>query len=133
MLQFILSVLALSGSCNGLAALPRTFKMISNITVPKAAYCDLIHFEDEKDPSLFVTSFGFDPFHNPDGVAFYQDAGTAALGSTTPRLKKIAGDVTWPNYVLQAPKSVFGMDGVVVAGGFLVPTKTNGGIWFSAR
>jgi hypothetical protein len=38
-----------------------------------------------------------------------------------------------PNYVVKAPRSVFGIDGIVAAGGFLVPTKTNGGIWFSER
>jgi hypothetical protein len=41
------------------------------------------------------------------------------------------GSVTWPNLVNKAPASVFGSAGVIIAGGFLVPGKTNGGIWFS--
>lgn len=134
MMQIVFSiVLALAGSCQGLNSFPEGLRMISNITVPNAAYCHLVPFEDDRSPSLFVTSFGFNPFNNPDKVAYWADARFATLGSETPRPQRIVGDVTWPNYVVQAPRSVFGMDGIVVAGGFLVPTKTNGGIWFSAR
>ena len=32
-----------------------------------------------------------------------------------------------------APSSLFGEEGVVAAGGFLVPGKSNGGIWYSPR
>lgn len=126
-------VLVLAGCCQGLTTFPPGLRMISNITVPKAAYCHLVPFDDDRSPSLFVTSFGFNPFNNPDKVSYWADARFATLGNETPRPERIAGDVTWPNYVVQAPISVFGMDGIVVAGGFLVPTKTNGGIWFSPR
>jgi hypothetical protein len=44
----------------------------------------------------------------------------------------LEGSVTWPNYIQKAPESLFGIDGVVISGGFLVPGRTNGGLWFSS-
>ena len=80
-----------------------------------------------------MTSFGFNLCYNPDKISYYQDASLSMLGPISPRLGKISGSVNWPNYVAKAPHAVFGMHGVVIAGGFLVPTKTDGGIWFSPR
>jgi hypothetical protein len=126
-------VLIVVGSCYGLTSLVGGLRLVSNITAPKAAYCHLVQFEKDHSPSLFVTQFGVNFFHNPDKISYYKDARYATLGNNVPNLEMIEGDVTWPNYVVQAPRSVFGTDGIVVAGGFLPPTKTNGGIWFSER
>jgi hypothetical protein len=38
-----------------------------------------------------------------------------------------------PNEIRHAPVSLLGQEGVLAAGGFLVPGKSNGGIWFSPR
>jgi hypothetical protein len=45
----------------------------------------------------------------------------------------IGGFITWPNEITKAPDSIFGAEVLIVAGGWFVPTKTRGGIWFSKR
>ncbi|KAG5653433.1 hypothetical protein H0H81_000435 [Sphagnurus paluster] len=84
----------------------------------------------EGSNTLFVSSFhatGSDYVYRINNVASAtKPAGLAGLTAT-----KIAGSVTWPNDVVAAPKSIFGTDGVVVGGGFLVPGKGNGGLYFS--
>jgi hypothetical protein len=88
-------ILTFIGTCQGLTSLPDGLRMVSNITAPKAAYCHLVNFENDRSPSLFVTHFGFNPFNNPDKISYYQDASYATLGDDVPSLERIAGDVTW--------------------------------------
>lgn len=45
--------------------------------------------------------------------------------------KQVPGSVTWPNDISPVPKELFGTEGIIVGGGFLVPGKGNGGLWFS--
>ncbi|KAG5653434.1 hypothetical protein H0H81_000436 [Sphagnurus paluster] len=84
----------------------------------------------EGSNALFVSSFhalGSDYVYRINDIASVTKS--AGLGGLTSA--KIDGSVTWPNDVVAAPKSIFGTDGVVVGGGFLVPGKGNGGIYFS--
>ncbi|KAJ3252383.1 hypothetical protein HK103_001596 [Boothiomyces macroporosus] len=41
------------------------------------------------------------------------------------------GNTNWPNTATEAPDSLFGMPGAIIAGGFLVPGKSDGTIAFS--
>lgn len=51
-----------------------------------------------------------------------------------PAVQTVGGSLLWPNEVAEAPAGLFGgRQGVVAAGGFLVPGKNSGGIWFSER
>jgi hypothetical protein len=79
--------------------------------------------------ALFVSAFAFlatDGVYRVDDITKLPTVGLAGEKAT-----RIAGSVTWPNDITEAPKEVFGVDGIVLGGGFLVPTKTNGGIYFS--
>ena len=45
-----------------------------------------------------------------------------------PEMELISNNVTWPNEIVDAPEETFGEGYVVVAGGFLVPTKGTGAL-----
>ncbi|KAI9811949.1 MAG: hypothetical protein M1832_000654 [Thelocarpon impressellum] len=80
--------------------------------------------------SLFISSFrafGSDFVYRINDIARATTSGLASLTAD-----RVPGSVTWPNDVTAAPKEVFGSEGVVVGGGFLVPGKSNGGLYFSA-
>jgi hypothetical protein len=66
----------------------------------------------------------------------YQIPGIDALKSSpsiTSSPVNIGGFLTWPNEVTKAPDSIFKAEVILVAGGWFVPTKTRGGIWYSTR
>ncbi|KAJ3217949.1 hypothetical protein HDU67_006977 [Dinochytrium kinnereticum] len=67
-----------------------------------------------------------------DAAYFIPNVGAAMskFNSTVPT--KIGGSITWPNEIDAAPADVFG-EGVLGSGGFLVPGKSNGGIFFSPK
>ena len=81
-------------------------------------------------PSLFISSFH--PFGS-DSVYRIPSASNLpanGLSSGTP-IDRVPGSITWPNDITYAPASVFGTDGVLVGGGFLVPGKSDGGLYYS--
>ncbi|KAI8839921.1 hypothetical protein BC829DRAFT_447062 [Chytridium lagenaria] len=73
------------------------------------------------------------PFASDTGY-FISNVGSTLNSFNTTVPAKIGGSLTWPNEIDAAPSKFFnGKDGVVAAGGFLVPGKSNGGIWFSEK
>ena len=85
--------------------------------------------QDGQD-ALFVSSFhsfGSDYVYRINDVSTAPTTQITGLAAT-----QVSGSITWPNDVTAAPKEVFGTDGVVVGGGFLVPGKSDGGLYFSA-
>lgn len=82
------------------------------------------------EDALFVSSFSLlqDAVHRINDISTLPAVGLGQLDAT-----KVSGSITWPNDISLAPAEVFGTEGVVVGGGFLVPTKTDGGIYYSAN
>ena len=110
-------------------ALPSSgMELINQVEVPDVAFASLVSRNNSQ--SLFLSTFSGNPFANNDGVYFARDT-SSVLTETSDVVEKIEGTLVWPNTVTDAPVSVFGKPGIVAAGGFLVPGKNNGGIWFS--
>ncbi|KAI9154692.1 hypothetical protein HJFPF1_07249 [Paramyrothecium foliicola] len=103
-------------------------RSLGALEIIKPGFLSLLQPHGGED-ALFISSFaylGVDQINRVNDIAASVENG---LSSVT--LERIPGNVTWPNDVTLAPKSVFGTEGVLVGGGFLAPTKNNGGIWFS--
>ncbi|KAF7539588.1 hypothetical protein G7054_g2019 [Neopestalotiopsis clavispora] len=103
-------------------------KSLGTLSLSHAGFAEVISQGGEN--ALFVSSFALlgDSVHRINDIA---TVGSVGLGQLTPT--KIGGSITWPNDITVAPAEVFGTEGVLVGGGFLVPTKTDGGIYFSAN
>ncbi|KAJ3217948.1 hypothetical protein HDU67_006976 [Dinochytrium kinnereticum] len=106
-----------------------TPKFVGRIELPNLAFTKV---EKNKDGSshLFLSTFvGF----GTDAAYFVPDVGAVmkSFNSTVPT--KIGGSINWPNEVEKVPAEVFGGEGVLAAGGFLVPGKSNGGLFFSPK
>ncbi|KAK6212596.1 hypothetical protein LQW54_005181 [Pestalotiopsis sp. IQ-011] len=103
-------------------------KSLGTLSLSHAGFAEVISQGGED--ALFVSSFGLlgDSVHRINDIS---TVGSVGLGKLT--AAKIGGSITWPNDITVAPAEVFGAEGVLVGGGFLVPTKTNGGIWYSAN
>ena len=79
--------------------------------------------------SLFVSSFhafGSDYVYRINDAASIANSDFSSASET-----HVPGSITWPNDVTYAPASVFGTEGILVGGGFLVPGKSDGGIYYS--
>lgn len=101
-------------------------KSLGTLSVRNAGFASFL--DQDGQTSLFVSSFAAllgDAVYRIDGLTSSTQVG--GLDAT-----KLSGSVTWPNDIRAAPAEVFGSDGIVVGGGFLVPGKTDGGIYFSA-
>lgn len=103
-------------------------KSLGELSLSKPGFAEII--EQNGSNALFVSSFSLlsDSVHRINNIA---NSVTNGIDSMT--AVKIQGDIVWPNDITAAPAEVFGTEGVVVGGGFLVPTKTNGGIFYSAN
>lgn len=101
--------------------------LVSKTNLPHVAFANVF------DQSLYLATFDGNPFGGKDGEYFVSDATTHLTAGTPLAPIQIGGSVTWPNTASKAPSSLFGSEGVVISGGFLVPGKTNGGIWFTAK
>jgi len=113
-------ILSTTGS---VAPLP---KFVGNFSIPNPAFTQIVKFQTDTTSTLFVSSFsGF----GSDRVYFIPDIGS--FGDLVSI--QIKGSLVWPNELTYVSASLFGSEGVLVAGGFLVPLKSNGGIWFSPK
>ncbi|KAI1880542.1 hypothetical protein JX265_000782 [Neoarthrinium moseri] len=103
-------------------------KSLGQLSLSNVGFAEVIS-QGGKD-ALFVSSFALlgDSVHRINDISTVGSVGINKLKATT-----VPGSITWPNDITIAPKAVFGTEGVLVGGGFLVPTKTNGGIYFSAN
>ncbi|KAJ3271518.1 hypothetical protein HDV01_006569 [Terramyces sp. JEL0728] len=105
---------------------PNAPTLVAQVTLSHVGFANLV------DNSLYLATFDGNPFGGKDAEYYIPDASTIKAGATvTPTL--IPGSITWPNTATKAPSSVFGQDGVIISGGFLVPGRSNGGISFSAK
>ena len=103
-------------------------KSLGSMTLSDPGFAAVI--EQDGHNTLFVSSFhafGNDYVYRIDDVANAASSGLSSMAET-----HVPGTITWPNDVTAAPKDVFGSDGIVVGGGFLVPGKSDGGLYFSA-
>lgn len=108
------------------ASLP--VKSLGAMTISSPAFAAIL--PQDGSPNLFVSSFhafGSDSVYR---IPLASSLLTSGLSSSTP-IEKVPGSITWPNDITYAPASVFGTDGVLVGGGFLVPGKSNGGLYYS--
>jgi hypothetical protein len=114
-----------SGTPSTNASIP--VKSLGTLSLSNPGFAEIIPQNGQN--VLFVSSFSLlsDSVHRINNIANVN----SGIGSM--KAVKIGGSVTWPNDMTLAPAEVFGTEGVVVGGGFLVPTKTNGGIWYSAN
>ena len=115
------------------ASLPTTndvipVRSLGEVSVNKPGFATVMNMGGSN--SLLLSQF---QAFGDDSVSRIDDlAGLVKSGDfSDAKVSKVSGSVTWPNDVTAAPSDVFGTDGFVVAGGFLVPGKGNGGIWFS--
>ncbi|KAJ3099878.1 hypothetical protein HDU97_002707 [Phlyctochytrium planicorne] len=79
---------------------------------------------------LYLSSFA--AFANDAGY-FIPNVGSTLSNFNATVPTKIGGSVNWPNEIDRVPAEVFGTEGVLAAGGFLVPGKGNGVINFSPK
>lgn len=98
---------------------------INRVTVTKPAFANVI------GDDLYLTSFDPNPFGGKDYVYKFTDAKELADGAKSVPLK-LKGNTVWPNMVQSAPVELFQRQGVIISGGFLVPGKSDGGLWWSS-
>lgn len=103
-------------------------KSLGSLSLSNVGFAEVISQNGED--VLFVSSFALvgDAVHRINDISTLPDQDLGDFKAT-----KISGSITWPNDITYAPAEVFGTEGVVVGGGFLVPTKTDGGIYYSAN
>ncbi|KAJ3099880.1 hypothetical protein HDU97_002709 [Phlyctochytrium planicorne] len=97
------------------------------ITVNNVAFVSTS--KDSKD--LYFSAFkAFDW----DAGYYLPNAGAALTANFSAAVPtKIGGSINWPNEMTSISSELFGVEGVLAAGGFLVPFKQNGGISFSPK
>ena len=97
------------------------------LNINKPGYLNLVNDPTTKSPHLLVSSFQAFGKDNLYSIANW-DKGLAApeLLETT----NLNNQITWPNEARLADPQLFGFEGIVVAGGFLVPGKSTGAISF---
>ena len=118
MLSCLLQIAAAAPTANGPT-------LVTKLDVAKVAFANLI------DDSLYLSTFNPNPFGGKD-IEYKVERAADLVEKKNVQVTPLTGSVTWPNLVQKAPASVFGVEGVVVSGGFLVPGRTNGGLWFSS-
>jgi len=86
-----------------------------------------------KKDNLYISTFDLPVIGVADSVSYVQDIGSQLEDFSNIEAFVIPGSVTWPNEVKEGNTEIFGGNGIAVAGGFLVPFKSNGGIWYSPQ
>lgn len=111
-------------------------KSIGSFNVPKAAFLKFVHLNNDQDSPKALAISTFDPIPLIGKQAVYVVPNISQqIKSNIHSIDSIQlnnDDLVWPNEVTQAPPELFGTKnaGLVVAGGFLVPSFQTGGIWF---
>ncbi|KAH8666838.1 hypothetical protein BX600DRAFT_549836 [Xylariales sp. PMI_506] len=103
-------------------------KFLGQLKISDAGFAEVI--PQAGTNTLFVSAFSLfgNYVYRINNIATVGEVGLNKLTAT-----EIPGNIVWPNDITQAPASIFGKEGIVIAGGFLVPFETNGGIWYSAN
>jgi hypothetical protein len=92
------------------------------LSVPRPAFLDVKALRPGEAPSLVACSFGVTG--SQDAVHQFVQIGELVRRSQPIRPLTLTRDVTWPNDTTVAPAGALPEAALVVAGGFLVPTKT---------
>jgi hypothetical protein len=103
-------------------------RSLGQLTINKPGF--LASIDQKGSDSLYISSFqllGGDSVSRLDNLADVVKSGSIANAPTT----KTGGSITWPNDATPVPSDLLGTDGIIVGGGFLVPGKGNGGLFFS--
>jgi hypothetical protein len=104
-------------------------KLIGKIALSNVGFASVITNADNTKNLHLSTFTGF----GSDAGYYIPNVGSTLANFSAVKPTKIGGSVVWPNEVEYAPASAFGQEGVLASGGFLVPGKGNGGIFYSAR
>ncbi|KAJ3319125.1 hypothetical protein HDV06_006684 [Boothiomyces sp. JEL0866] len=94
-----------------------TPSLVTQVKVKNVAFASAVN------NSLVLSCFGVDPL--AANSAF-------AINNVDDMVVSYLGTTSWPNTATVAPDSIFGVPGSIIAGGFLVPLKTDGTISFAA-
>lgn len=106
-------------------------KLIKNISIEKPAFASFIPSLQPSKYHLAISSFNGVPF-SPDFVTYYS---YFDLNGTSKPIKLDNKNLIWPNEISYTNETLLedGTDqygGLIVPGGFLVPSKENGGIYY---
>ncbi|KAJ3091796.1 hypothetical protein HK102_013387 [Quaeritorhiza haematococci] len=105
---------------------------LGTIPIKGSAYASVVSFSNSTTKDLFISQFA--QVFVTDKV--WHIANIDTVKSNPSILNKpphINGFITWPNEITVGPAAVFGQESVVVAGGWFVPTKRTGGVWYAVR
>jgi hypothetical protein len=102
---------------------------IGKFDCKNAAFPFIQNYQDGSGDFLIMSSFGAMSSGQIYIVPNIADAVKAGDASTLEAVKLETGGFVWPNMTKIVPKEVFGKRAIYVPDGFLVPLKTNGGIY----
>ena len=100
------------------------------INVNKPAFLFLDRDNASSPYRLMITAF---QVFGSDQVSSIENIGANLGQLSAAPVKAWTNEATWPNEVSRAPDAVFGRNFYVIAGGFLVPGKSQGGLWLFDR
>ena len=121
-----LIVASLAAACSAQADLDFTSQ--GHFKAKNAAFVNVGSFEDS-DNFLLVSSFGALSSGHIYMVPNITDAVVAGDVSSLDSIKLDTPNFEWPNNIEVVPHDVFGERAIVVPDGFLVPGKSNGGVY----
>jgi hypothetical protein len=104
------------------------FESMGHFKLKHAAFPTVTKFEDS-DKFLLCSSFGA---LSSGSVYVVPDVSDAVKSGDVSNLKSVqlkTPKFEWPNDVQVIPQEVFGYRAIMVPDGFLVPGKTNGGLY----
>ena len=97
------------------------------LDIEKPGYLHVIQNPSNAQNHLFVSNFKL--FGN-DRLFSISNWQKGIVDSSQLRLEIFSSAAVWPNEARAADPSLFGQDGVIVSGGFLVPGKATGAVTF---
>lgn len=104
-----------------------SYRPLGNVSISNPSFVLVLPCGGE-NPALWITQFSGNPFISGKVYTLKNVASYTNFSTAKPVL--VSSDFKWPNIVSVAPKEIG--DYVVVPDGFLVPTKSTGGIYFLA-
>jgi hypothetical protein len=124
------AAVALASATAATAAAAPNASLLRVFNASNAAFLSLFALPGAPAPwSLVVSQFTGNPLA-PDLLGEVANASAALSPATNVSVVPLTSAITWPNdHTLIAPSSLAAYQGLLVAGGFLVPPKTVGGIW----
>ncbi|MFZ9519192.1 MAG: FG-GAP repeat protein [Silvanigrellaceae bacterium] len=127
-LPSLLSLIPVVSSASQIANNPHfTIEKKATISINKPGYLSLVTDPSTRAPHLLVSTFQAFGKDNLYSIANWDK------GLAEPELLDTANlnnQITWPNEARMADNQLFGQEGLIVSGGFLVPGKSTGAISF---